>query len=428
MAKKMIIVSVDALVGEDLELASKLPGFKHIMERGARVEKVMSVYPTLTYPIHVVQMTGSNLMNHGIYNNERVMPGRLEPDWFWQIWDCKVPTIFDAAHRKGLTTHAVMWPVTAQADIDWLLPEVWDLQKWEDPAIIYKKNCSPQLFDKYFEKHRFKLGWHPKPELDEFGVSVAEDVIRNEKPDLTMIHVSAVDIARHGYGMYGPAIDDAIKRVDGWLCRLEKAVCDSGCFDETDFVIISDHGHLKVEKQVNLNVIFKEQGLIAVNEGGELVDYKAYCHSSGLSAQILLKDAADMEVRRKVEDLLKKAKETEEFGIKEIYTRCEAEDKFQLSGPFEYVVEGDGGVAFAAKWSGRAVINEGDPDYDYVKTSHGHRPHQGPQPVFLAKGPRFKEGITIKECSILDEVPTFAEVLGVEMEGLEGRVLKELLV
>ena len=51
MAKKMVIVSVDALVGEDLKLASTLPGFKKIMDGGARVEQVMSVYPTLTYPI-----------------------------------------------------------------------------------------------------------------------------------------------------------------------------------------------------------------------------------------------------------------------------------------------------------------------------------------------------------------------------------------
>ena len=85
------------------------------------------------------------------------------------------------------------------------------------------------------------------------------------------------------------------------------------------------------------------------------------------------------------------------------------------------------GVAFAAKWDGRAIINEEDSDYDYVKTSHGHRPHLGPQPVLMAKGPDFKENIVIRECSILDEVPTFAAGLGVEMEGLEGRCLHELL-
>lgn len=227
--------------------------------------------------------------------------------------------------------------------------------------------------------------------------------------------------------MFGPAIDDAIRKVDSWLCRLEQAVSDSGWFDETNFIIVSDHGHLKVDKQVNLNVLFKEEGLIQTDDHGELASYQAYCHSSGLSAQILLADAADTEVRKKVEAILEYAKDTEAFGIQAIYTRREAEEKFQLSGPFEYVVEGAGGVAFAAKWDGRAIINEEDSDYDYVKTSHGHRPHLGPQPVLMAKGPDFKENIVIRECSILDEVPTFAAVLGVEMEGLEGRCLHELL-
>ena len=94
---------------------------------------------------------------------------------------------------------------------------------------------------------------------------------------------------------------------------------------------------------MNLNVLFKEEGLIQTDDHGELVSYQAYCHSSGLSAQILLADAADTEVRKKVEAILEYAKDTEAFGIKAIYTRREAEEKFQLSGPFEYVVEGVAG-------------------------------------------------------------------------------------
>ena len=38
------------------------------------------------------------------------------------------------------------------------------------------------------------------------------------------------------------------------------AIEKSGYAESTNFVICSDHGHLAVERQVNLNVILREHG------------------------------------------------------------------------------------------------------------------------------------------------------------------------
>lgn len=162
---KLVVLSVDALLWEDLYIARNYPGFSRIMKQHCGVEQVLSVYPTQTYPIHVVQATGQNMMDTGVYNNEAFQPGRLEPDWCWDVSYIKVPTIFDAAKKAGLTTCAIMWPVLARADIDFNIPEVWDLQKWEDPHIIFEPNCSAKGYE-YFKKHVSKLEWHPKPGLD----------------------------------------------------------------------------------------------------------------------------------------------------------------------------------------------------------------------------------------------------------------------
>ena len=79
--RKLVVLSVDALVTEDLLLAQQLPGFARIMQHGCGVQRVMSLFPTLTYPIHVVQVTGRHMKDTGVYNNEVFQPGRLEPDW-----------------------------------------------------------------------------------------------------------------------------------------------------------------------------------------------------------------------------------------------------------------------------------------------------------------------------------------------------------
>ena len=46
--RHVIVVSVDAMVYEDLEILSKLYAIAPIWERTARVDRVRSIYPTIT--------------------------------------------------------------------------------------------------------------------------------------------------------------------------------------------------------------------------------------------------------------------------------------------------------------------------------------------------------------------------------------------
>mgnify|MGYP005984527343 FL=1 len=240
--------------------------------------------------------------------------------------------------------------------------------------------------------------------------------------------MSAVDIARHLHGMECPEVVEAIQKVDSWICRLLQAIDDAGYGEKTNFVICSDHGHLKVDRQVNLNVILREKGFITLDPVSEKVlDYKAYCHSSGLSSQVMLKDPDDEKTRCEVLALLQELQKDPQYGIRRIYTREEVEHEFQLSGPFSYVIDGDGGIAFGHACTGRAIRLPDDPDYTYVKTSHGHRPEIGPQPTFLAAGPDFSSNVMLEHCSILDELPTYLQILGLEMDNLKGNSLRELV-
>ena len=161
--------------------------------------------------------------------------------------------------------------------------------------------------------------------------------------------------------------------------------------------------------------------------GERVLDFQAYCHSAGLSSQVMLKDPSDAAVRKKLLDLLYELKKDPIYGIREIYTREQVEREFQLSGPFEYVIDGAGGIAFGHACVGREVKRPGDSDYTYVLTSHGHRPELGPQPVFFAAGPDFANGVRLKERSILDEVPTYTELLGLKMHNLKGTAMTQLL-
>ena len=68
--RHVIVVSVDAMVFEDVETLSHLYALESVWDQTARVDRVRSIYPTITYPCHSTMMTGVYPETHGIVNNE----------------------------------------------------------------------------------------------------------------------------------------------------------------------------------------------------------------------------------------------------------------------------------------------------------------------------------------------------------------------
>ena len=61
------------------------------------------------------------------------------------------------------------------------------------------------------------------------------------------------------------------------------------------------------------------------------------------------------------------------------------------------------------------------------RATHGFHPgRKGYQTVFMAVGPDIMPGVEIEEMSLMDEGPTMAEIMGLELPGAKGKVLREI--
>ena len=69
MKQKLFVLSMDAMVHEDVAYLMTKPNFSRIMEKRAEVEQVCSVYPASTYPAHTSILTGCRPGKHGIRTN-----------------------------------------------------------------------------------------------------------------------------------------------------------------------------------------------------------------------------------------------------------------------------------------------------------------------------------------------------------------------
>lgn len=123
--QKLIVISMDALLYEDLAYLKTRPAFGALTENCAMVQRIRSIYPTLTYPCHATMATGRLPSRHGVVNNTFFEPGNPAAPWHWfhDVYRCR--DLFDAAREGGLSTACIGWPSMGNhPNVDWLVGEI----------------------------------------------------------------------------------------------------------------------------------------------------------------------------------------------------------------------------------------------------------------------------------------------------------------
>ena len=432
--KHLIVISVDAMVYEDLEYARTLPSFGKIIENGAIIEKVRTIYPSLTHPVHASIITGAPAGRTGIISNARFCPGNLSAPWFNFLGEIKCDTLFHAAKRAGLTTAASTWPVTAKGGdvIDYLVPGIMNDyyigRENDDPLDVFRDYGAPDELLEIIGEAIKRFGKEDRhPEYDEVQAYISAEIIKKFKPNILFTHPGYVDNARHRTGLFTDEVKHSIKETDRWIGMLLDAVHEAGIEDTTDIIVLSDHGQLSITRTIALNALLLERGYIKANENGEIESWDAYATSCGLSAQINISRPDDKELYDSVYKTLCEMRDDGIYGFSRVLKTEEANGLYGLDGDFSFVIETDDYTSFSEDWR-RPLVRRLNPiDYRFGRGTHGHSPEKGPQPPFIGMGPSFKKGALIENGHILNHAPTIARIMDLELWDCEGEAVKEIL-
>ncbi|AUS97624.1 hypothetical protein CDQ84_08650 [Clostridium thermosuccinogenes] len=428
--QRLIVISMDAMVSEDLEYLKSLDSFRPFFREGSVISKMRSIYPTLTYPAHVSIMTGNYPNRHGVINNEVFEPGKKHLSWNWFGDVIKSPTIFEYAKNAGLKTASVFWPVTGNMKcIDYLINEYWTQFPGDTPEDAFRRSGSSEdVVREIVLPNLGMLEERKHPQADEFIVSCACCIIKKFKPHLLMIHPAHIDSFRHDTGLFSDKVFEGFRIADKWLGQIIEATREAGIIDETNFVVLSDHGQLEIRRFVHPNVLFLRKGWIKTDENGNLADWKVYSQSASLSAHVYLKNPSDTVLSKEVEEYLHFLCDERVYGFERVFTREEINEKEFLDGGFSFVLETDGYTAFGNSWTSPYVIPCDPGNYRFYHGAHGHLPDKGPQPPFMGIGPGFKKKVFLEQGQLVDEAPTFAKMLGVSMPDTDGKPMMEILI
>ena len=423
--RKLLIISNDALVKEDMDYLFTKPLFKNLKKEGVWVKTLKTVYPSITYCCHTSMITGCYPAKTHLYNNEPDEWGNAI--WTWdRMWN-KAKTLIDAAKEKGLTTANVFWPVLGNdKNVDYNIPEYWS--QTEDESLcdalrsmgtsekVIKEIVEPNLY--YIEGHQRK-----HPYADEFVFACTRDILVKYQPDVMVVHPAGVDDARHKHGVFNEYVTEELDYTYYWIEKIIRALKENGLYEKTDIILTSDHGQMNIVRWCHPNVLFVKEGFITLDKDNNVTDMKAYVKPVGGSAQVFVTDKS---VYDKVYKFLTEAAESKLYGFQQVFKKEEVK-KYGLEGDFDFVLESDYNTAFGWEPYGEYYVEPDLSDYRMSAGTHGYLPDKGPQPSMFMIGPDFNKGVEIERRDTIDMAVTVAKVFGLDLTDADGKVIEEAI-
>ena len=316
----VVMISIDGLRPALLaDSRLNLPTLRRLMQQGAWA-RVTGVLPTVTYPSHTTLITGVLPAVHGILDNRILDPESLSQQaWFWYASAIKVTTLPGAVRARGLTAVGVSWPVTVG---------IRSTTTSRDPAVAPPGEpqsdvgaviaAPPHRVLRVFHGHAAGVA----PDGRGSG-GLAAWLVQTFHPNLLLLHIFDSDTAAHAFGPDSPEALAAIERADIEVGRVLDAVSQAGLAGRTDVVVVSDHGFLPLQTQLQLNFLFKREGLLKTNERGQVASWDASFHSAGGSGFVYLKHPDDRELVSRVGALLEQIAADPANGIDKIWSQAE---------------------------------------------------------------------------------------------------------
>jgi predicted AlkP superfamily pyrophosphatase or phosphodiesterase len=191
----VFVIVIDGLRPDALQRA-QTPNIDRLWQSGLYTWNAKTVLPSLTLPAVASLLSGVSPEGHQI---------------FWNYWAPErgritAPTIFDIAHREGISTAAFV----SKRKLEHLVPS-------ETPLFVLNGNAH-QVIER-------AIGY-----------------ITEHRPRLVLLHLSDVDDAGHRYGWMTVRQLQAVERVDEAIGLLLNTLEELKILNESVIIVTADHG------------------------------------------------------------------------------------------------------------------------------------------------------------------------------------------
>jgi len=361
----LVLVSIDGFRW-DYPDRYATPTLDRIAARGVRAERLVPVFPTLTFPNFYSIATGLYPAHHGIIGNRFLSPGR---DRYYSLserdqvqdgsWYRGVP-VWVAAEQAGMVT-ADYFSVGTEAAINGVELTYWNAFDASVPGEA---------------RVRQAIEWLAMP--------------AETRPHFVTLYFEDVDKASHEAGPEAPLTRTAVQRVDGYLAELMKGIDALPIAAQVYVVVVSDHGQAARDQTTTpflIDSVANLDDLFIVDHGTVAF---VYFNEPDPDRAIAIRDAINT---------------TWKHGKAMLREETPASWRAEATAGFaELVVQAD--PRYLVYSSADRAVNSSLGDHGWARefaAMHG---------IFFAAGPRLPEGRMLDAIEAVDVYPLLMAILG----------------
>ena len=367
----VILVSLDGFRADYFDRA-QAPTLHRLAAEGVHADALTPGFVSKTFPNHYAIATGLYPEHNGIVENYFSDPNtgqsfemtsdadNSDPSWFLG------EPIWVTAELQGVTTATCFW-VGSEAPIEGVQATYW---------LPYDGGMS------WNDRVDQVLAWLDMPaEL---------------RPHLVTLYFEEPDGKGHTYGPEGDEVIDEVEALDVELDRLVTGLSDRGILDETDLIVLSDHGMSETSDD---RVTFLDDCFDTWANPVESWGPVAAVRPAEADIDAVVAATAPLEhawCARK-EDLPERLHYSDSDRIAPV--QCLADDGWSIT---------------TRSWAAS------NPGY-YVGGTHGYdNSYESMQGLFVARGPHFAEGVTVDRFENVEVYGIIADILGLVPAPTDG--------
>ncbi|XP_076030190.1 glycerophosphocholine cholinephosphodiesterase ENPP6-like isoform X2 [Oratosquilla oratoria] len=353
----------------------ELPGFSRFLKEGVRAAWLNPPFPSVSYPAWTTIVTGQYPETHGIVDN--FIYDNVEKELFGLQQEA-------VSGKEKWWTSEPLWTTATLANLEVAVI------RWGrcDVGIkgTYPEFCTPYHGDETF-RERLDKG------IDKL----------NEGFDLAMVYFGDVDDAGHINGPESSELKETVARVDSNIEYLQNRLEELGLNNNTNIVILSDHGMTLVQPAENVTFIEITE-FLNIN----LVDY--ICGSETF-----------MNIKVPKENVDEVYKQLEKMEGTDVYRREDIPENLHIKNNKyinEIVVIAHPGVVVLGS---RNVSKQLSPRGGTFAGIHGYDPDfMDMKGIFFAKGPDFVKNKMIPPINMVDVYQVLTKALQLEPKPHNG--------
>ncbi len=405
--RMVVLISLDGFPGFALEDPKlPVPTLRRLIRDGTW-SRMHTINPTITWPNHTTMVTGVHADEHGLLLNGTIVrtngwpPVKVDPKIDKEQM-VHAPTVYDAAHKAGLTTAQVDWVAINNA------PTItWAFNEWATPDGPVEREMISRgalTTNEVQDFTKFNIVWR-----DQVWTKAATYLIREHKPNLVLFHLLTLDATHHRYGPNSLAATDAMAFVDSCVARVVEAVHQAGMAERTTFLVVSDHGFKGYTNEIRPTVALSAAGLSKA----------AYVLPEGGTGFLYLNSTNSPDVSAKVIELMKSVE-----GIADVITP----ERFAALGlpqpekdpqMFNILLAAKPGYSFSGATGGAvtAAVPQQAGSHGYLASDPDL------DAIFIASGYGVAPGAKLAEVRSIDVAPTIATLLGLALPNVKGKAL-----